>query len=209
MTQINLGFGHDFATTPKISVHESPELPEHEQIWVFDLYYAKTLHELPSEAASTLREDLETWAVQFSSKVFMPLSKILEAGLERIDRDLTLLREDYRLTDRIYTVDVERTEGEWPVIRTHLPEPPSAAERQASVKGLGQFFFLKNKLFRRELPIHLLALRKFYIDGIPPDDPRSMVEGPLYALNKAMEYYQSQSGTLPGEADPNPFPPDG
>lgn len=196
-TLITIGFSKEFSN--KVSAKESIDsLEEHFQIWVFDLYYAKTLHEISQQdkiIAEKLREDMEAWAVQFSSKVFMPMEKILESGLEYIDKNQILVTETIQYQDMVFEITVEYPEGQWPVIYTKESEDFTLEKKALTVKALAQYYFIKNKLFRRELSIHILAIRKYYEDGLPYTHPQSMLEAPLFALNKAMEYFQSINQT--------------
>ncbi len=60
----------------------------------------------------------------------------------------------------------------------------------ASTIALAQYFQARNANFARELPIHVLAMRKFYEDERPASDQESLMEAPLFALNKAMKFFQ-------------------
>lgn len=192
--QITLGFPADFGqhTPNKISCHLEGQLPEHQQVFLFDLFYAKTLHQLSDNQANTLREDLDAWAVQFSSKIFLPMEKIVQSGLDRIDAALTLVVPEVQYTDAQLTLNISSPENDWAVLE-NLQKTPNVNEAMqiAAVKGLAQYFFIDNKLFRRELAIHVLAMRKYYREGLAPSVPESMLEAPLYALHKAMAYFQS------------------
>lgn len=190
--EIWIGFPDDFDETGKMSCRESGEIAEHEQVWLFDLHYAQTLYALAdSETGMALKDHMDAWGVQFSSKVFLPMEKILQAGLQRIDAQLTLVKESIQYEAHQIVLEISRGEGDWPVLTTRAHTDLSAELRSASVKALAQYYFIKNKLFRRELPLHLLAMRKYYIDGRPMSDAASMVEAPLYAMNKAMEYFEA------------------
>lgn len=192
--QITLGFPADFGhnTPNKISCRLEGQLPEHQQIFLFDLFYAKTLHQLSAHEADSLREDLDAWAVQFSSKIFLPMEKIVQSGLDRIDAALTLVVPEIQYTDAQLIVEATCPENDWVVLENVQKTPNVNEARQAAaVKGLAQYFFIANKLFRRELAIHILAMRKYYREGFAPTVPESMLEAPLYALHKAMAYFQS------------------
>jgi hypothetical protein len=69
VTVFLIGFPHQVDTPLPVSVAERDELAEHEQVWIWDLYYAKTLHALgDSREAVDLRERLDGWAVQMVNK---------------------------------------------------------------------------------------------------------------------------------------------
>ncbi len=192
--QITLGFPADFGhnTPNKISCRLEGQLPEHQQIFLFDLFYAKTLHQLSASQADSLREDLDAWAVQFSSKIFLPMEKIVQSGLDRIDASLTLVVPEIQYADAQITLVATCPDNDWAVLENiQKSQNVSEAMHADAVKGLAQYFFIDNKLFRRELAIHILAMRKYYQEGLPASVPESMLEAPLYALHKAMAYFQS------------------
>jgi hypothetical protein len=192
--QIILGFPDAFAKSSprKISCQLIGNLPEHQQIFIFDLFYAKTLHQLSESQATALREDLDAWAVQFSSKVFLPMEKIVQSGLDRIDATLTLVVPEIQYDAAQITLEAECPDNDWAVLKNIQKSADASEAMQAdAVKGLAQYFFIDNKLFRRELAIHILAMRKYYQEGLPASVPESMLEAPLYALHKAMAYFQS------------------
>jgi len=207
VTEFAIGFPPQSGAPLRVSVSEHDELAEHEQVWIWDLYYAKTAHALGDSAeGAELRETLDGWAVQMASKAFLPMYKIEQAGLHRLHPELELVTgTDFE--GEVYRVRVERPEGEWPVIHTSEPDAPDPRRRALAVIALAQYFFLKNKLFRREVALHVLALRKYYLDGRPPTDPYSMVEAPLFAVNKALEFFESlqreRAGAGEGDGRPN------
>ncbi len=205
MTVFLIGFPHQADTPLPVSVTERDELAEHEQVWIWDLYYAKTLHALgDSREAADLKESLDGWAVQMASKAFLPMYKIEQAGLHRLHPEFRLVA-DTAFDAQVYRIEVSRPEGEWPVIHTADPDPVDPRRKAFAVIALAQYFFLKNKLFRREVALHVLAFRKYYLDGLPHTAPLSMVEAPLFAVNKALEFFESlQRERAAGESSDRP-----
>ncbi|HQU15857.1 MAG: hypothetical protein B7Z66_03190 [Chromatiales bacterium 21-64-14] len=207
MTVFSIGFSRQAQEPEVVSVTEQDELAEFEQVWVWDLYYAKTLYELGDSAvAMDLRESLDGWAVQMASKAFLPMRKIEQAGLHRLHPDLTVTTAP-ALDGEVYRVEVARPEGEWPLIHTQGPEPGAAQRKAYSVIALAEYFFLKNKLFRREVALHVLAFRKYYTDGRAHTEPVSMVEAPLFAVNKALEFFESMQEQRAAADDTGPERP--
>ncbi|MGA7802421.1 MAG: hypothetical protein WCC36_16610 [Gammaproteobacteria bacterium] len=180
------------AATPSVRVEEAPPLTEHEQIWVWDVFYASMLHAISAQGeADELRESLDGWAVQMASKVYIPVDKVQSAGLTRIRTDLELVSDPDAITPAgLFVLDVSAAEGGWPQVDIAGSEGLTPAQTATAVVALAQHFLDTNPLFIRELPIHLLSLRKFYTDVMKPTDPQSVREAPLYALTKALEYYQ-------------------
>ena len=186
----------------KASVVAEGELPEYGQVWVWDLLYARQLFALgDTQAAQELKENLELWAVNMSSKVFQPHGHILAKGYLNLSEDLALIADhDARPAaaagDREIVVNVSGQAGQLPDIAVE-PEALEAAERSALVLALAQYFNFENPMFARELPIHVLAMRKYHADINPPHSHGAMEEAPFFAIQKAMEYFQAANqGTV-------------
>ncbi len=198
MTDIRISFENTDSAIRRIKVLEHPRLPEHEQIWAWGLCYAQILNQLgETPVADQLRETLDGWAVQMASKMFLPLPKIHAAGLLVIDSSLSVTDQRDVLTEDECVLSTRIVPGrDWPGIQLQTPDMLAAARRADLVVGLAQYFLLQNKLFLKELPVHLMAYRKFYTDVMPPGDPGSQEQAPLYALNKSLELYDSMRRTF-------------
>ena len=201
MSIVQIGFADDFESSRRVTVNVDGELPEHEQIWVWDVYFASVLYELSDpELVIDFKETIDAWAVKTSSKVFLPDWKIDDYDMRVIDETLKLEADsDEPLTDEVFNIGVEREEGTWPGIVTQAPDNETLDRKMASVVALAQYFINKNKLFFRELPIHVLAMRKYYIDDVSYDQVESINGAAVYALNKAMAYYEAQKKHVDAE----------
>jgi hypothetical protein len=182
-------------TASPVMVKSLGELPEYGQIWIWDMLYAQIMHRIgDSPEATALREQLELWAVNMSSKIFQPFEHIRSKGHLNLDPDLAL--GEVTGPARIARVSVEGAAGDLPVVRLEdddLPAPMLAR----LVLALAQHFINGNDLFAKELPIHILAFRKYYSDVRTPDAAESVEEAPLFAIQKALEYFQSANrGTV-------------
>jgi hypothetical protein len=184
----------------RVSVHAEGDLPEYGQIWVWDMLYAQQLFALgDSPLAGELRETLELWAVNMSSKVFQPWDHIRLKGHLRLSENLELVRpvpgEDSAAPERGQIIDlqVEGAAGDLPRIRVRPDILPHEA-RYSLVLAMAQYFVAQNDMFARELPIHLLAFRKYHADINLPQTAAAAEEAPFYAIQKAMEYFQSAGG---------------
>jgi hypothetical protein len=182
--------------TQRVSVQTDGELPEYGQVWVWDMLYAQQLFALADHPlAGELRELLELWAVNMSSKVFQPWDHIRLKGHLRLSKDLELVRPESVPTADPETVqevvlEIEGTADGLPRIRVS-PDILPAETRFWLVLALAQYFIANNDLFGRELPIHLLAFRKYHADINLPETAAAAEEAPFYAIQKAMEYFQS------------------
>jgi hypothetical protein len=191
MLEISIRFPADFASQPRASVRlEGDELPEYGQVWIWDMFYAQTAHALAdTEALHALREDLELWGVNMSTKVFQPYEHIRSKGhLE--------LREGFALDpaadgEAHVSLAVTAEPKELPQVEQRAGDQLPAELRAAAVVALAQHFIEANELFAKELPLHILAFRKYYGDVNPPSDPASVEEAPMFAIQKALEYFNS------------------
>ncbi|TVP83422.1 MAG: hypothetical protein EA347_12610 [Thioalkalivibrio sp.] len=186
----------DAPETQRVSIREEGELPEYGQVWVWDMLYAQQLYALADNPlAGELRELLELWAVNMSSKVFQPWDHIRLKGHLRLSDDLELLRPESAADEgsepiQEVVLEVEGAAEELPRIRLS-PDILPAETRFWLVLALAQYFVSTNDLFARELPIHLLAFRKYHADINLPETAEAAEEAPFYAIQKAMEYFQS------------------
>jgi hypothetical protein len=165
------------------------ELPEYGQIWIWDMLYAQIMNALADvPEAGELREELELWAVNMSSKIFQPFDHIRSKGHLSLNPTLTL--GTVTGPARIARVRVEGVVGDLPTVRVDADDLPAAMQARL-VLALAQHFIDANELFAKELPIHILAFRKYYADVRTPESPESVEEAPLFAIRKALEYFQS------------------
>lgn len=197
MTTLHIGFSDALDEQNKVAVVDEGGLPEYLQVWIWDLYYANVLHALGDDDVSAqLHATLENWAGSVVSAVFAPEDKLGGEGLLDIDQSLSLVEELPEDVREVYRVEVEPGEGnDWPEIRVDSTVDRSPARMAASTIALAQYFQTRNPNFARELPIHVLAMRKYYEDERPASAQESLMEAPLYALNKAMKFFQEMGPT--------------
>lgn len=172
------------------------ELPEYGQIWVWDMFYAQQLQALGHGSfAAELKETLELWAINMSSKVFQPHDHVRSKGHLQLCSGLEWISNaefdaSRRASAQAVTVTVDIPSGGMPVVRTS-PDILPQESRYWLVLSLAQYFIEQNVLFARELPIHVLAFRKYHADINEPHTSVAAEEAPYFALQKAMEYFQS------------------
>lgn len=191
MLEISIRFPADFASQPRGSVSlEGDELPEYGQVWIWDMFYAQTAHALAAtHALHDLREDLDMWGVNMSTKVFQPFEHIRSKG------HLTL-REGFVLDSTVdgearVSLAISAEPKALPQVEQRAGAELPAELRATAVLALAQHFIENNELFAKELPLHILAFRKYYGDIKPPSDPVSVEEAPMFAIQKALEYFNS------------------
>ncbi|MEJ2479004.1 MAG: hypothetical protein P8Y78_02285 [Acidihalobacter sp.] len=193
MLEISIRLPDDFQTQPRAGVRmEGDELPEYGQVWIWDMFYAQSAHALAGTAAlHELREDLELWGVNMSSKIFQPFDHIRSKGH-------LSLREGFVLDesvdgDQVVSLAVTAPPKEMPQVEIRAGQALAPELRAAAVVALAQYFIDQNELFAKELPLHILAFRKFYGDVAPESDPASVESAPMFAIQKALEYFNSAS----------------
>ncbi|MFP4130559.1 MAG: hypothetical protein ACOC48_01840 [Thiohalospira sp.] len=191
MTTLRIGYPGD----DRVRLEIPDDLPEHEEIWVWDLLFAATLHECHGEAGvAEWQEDRATWAVNMAGKVFLPPEEISADGRIRFG-EVTVETGTVEDTDPV-EIELVHEGSALPGLRARWPDDLPVGRRLQAVDALGQFFMDRNRLFLRELPLHLLAMQKFYQEERSAADPESVGEAPVYALNKAMEYFESRRQEL-------------
>lgn len=191
MLEIKVQFAPDYPDDARAKLtSEGDTLPEYGQVWIWDMVYAQTLHALAgTELAHTLREDLELWGINMSSKVFQPIDHIRSKGHLNLRSGFSL--DESLSEDAVLSYRIRGEADEMPQVETEVFADLSPARRAAGVLALGQFFINQNDLFAKELPLHILAFRKFYGDIASESDPESVNDGPMFAIQKALQYFNS------------------
>ncbi len=188
--QILIQFPSEFESTSLVSVIVEGLIPKGFENWIWDLYYAKTLYNLGKNAISNgLKEQMESWAEQWAELLLSGLPLPQEAL--NLDPELRLI--DDKLDDDCeeYIIDILEPDGKWPIIQTYLPNNGFQNRAAYSVLALSQHLINKDKeYFARELPIHLMAMKRFYSDVKPYTAMRSVVEAPTQAVNSALELFK-------------------
>ncbi|OBS10976.1 hypothetical protein [Acidihalobacter prosperus] len=194
MLEISVRFAPGFPDDARAGLRaEGDVLPEYGQVWIWDMAYAQTLHALAgSEAARSLREDLELWGINMSSKVFQPMDHIRAKGHLNLRQGFAL--DDTLASESVLAYRITGAAGELPKVEIEAAADLDPQARAAAVLALGQFFIEQNDLFAKELPLHVLAFRKFYGDVAPESDPSSVEDAPMFAIQKALEYFNSVAG---------------
>ena len=191
----------DYPVTSLVGVQETGELPEYGQVWVWDMLYAQTVHALAtgSEAdrrvGDLMKEVIDVWAVNMSSKIHQPIEHVRSKGHTDLHPELRI-GEPAGATREVI-LNVAGGAKEMPSVTAVYPADADAQLKATTVLALAQYFIDRNELFAKELPLHVLAFRKYHADVREPSEPESVEEGPLYAIQKALEYFNSVAqGTM-------------
>ncbi|MEJ2392879.1 MAG: hypothetical protein P8019_15950 [Gammaproteobacteria bacterium] len=190
MVTFTLEIPHNYPENTRVAVRVEGELPEYGQVWVWDMLFAQTMNRLGTDPqAHELKETLDIWAVNMSSKIYQPFDHVRSKGHTNLSEQLEIGEPESETTQ--VKIQVAGRDGELPQVT--LVDADSLSPQQLSVAtlALAQYFIDQNDLFAKELPIHILAFRKYYSDVRPAADDESVEEAPLYAIQKALEYFNS------------------
>lgn len=184
-------FDPNFETNSVVSVIEKGCLEDEYQAWIWDHYYAKTLYVLGnSDISISLKNHLEKWAEQVISGLGFPLELIEERGLLLLDKDMQLINHPLGSINKdVYLLEVFQKGNEWPHIKTHLSHKGYQNRLAYTVIVLCQYFINKNKEFVKEVPLHILSMRKYYSSIKPSTDLKSTIEAPIFAINESTETF--------------------
>lgn len=196
MTTLQLAFsGPD-----EVVLSGAEDLPEHEQVWLWDLLYAATLHECDGEAGvAEWQEERATWAVNTVGRVFMGRDAIeSEGGVGYSDVVVRAVDAETiaALAQDPVALEIVPMDEALPGLRARWPDGLATAQRMRLVDALAQYFINDNTLFLRELPLHIMAMQKFYQEQKGSEDPASVSEAPIFALTKALEYFEARRRDL-------------
>lgn len=196
MVSFSLTLPKDFNAEPTVQVVQDGELPEYGQVWVWDMVLAQVLFDLgEGQEAEELKEILDLWAVNMSSKIHQPFEHIKAKGHTLIHKELTV--GAVKVPGARVSIAVAGGAQEMPSVTIGCSEDVTAADKVRAVIALAQYFIDLNELFAKELPIHVLAFRKYYADVREHSMAESVEEAPLFAIQKALEYYNSVAqGTM-------------
>ena len=185
---VRIAFPHDFESSSVVSLLVEGRLPAGMEIWIWDLYYAKTLFNLTRcQAAEGLKAQLEAFAQERVA--------VMASGLP-VSPELTVLDPDLVLsstpTAHAETYRVEVTRGkDWPLIQTHLPTQGFQNRAAYSVLAFAQYLINRDRtMFAREFPVHVLAMRQYYLEVQPYDQLRSVLGAPIHAIKSATSFFK-------------------
>jgi len=133
---------------------------------------------------------MSEWAVGFANKMYAPINELHAEGALKIDKDLRITSNLGEYSEAFFIEMTEQNEM-WPIIHARISDDANTDHLKKSVVALAQHFLSVNTNFFRELPMHVLAMRKYYMDEKPFTDQESISEAPAFAFNTALKFYQS------------------
>lgn len=195
MSTISIKLG-DISATPIIS-HVTIEAPlnDHELIWVWDHFFSYALHQLSdSPASEELLESMSNWAIRITPHLALSIDEFRNNSHFTLSDNIRLSSDLEKPLEETLIEATSQTD-QWPNIHIRLPPTASDSSIQTSVMALGQFFLNTHPNFYRELPLHILAMRKFYQNHLTYHDETSLEQAPTFAVNMALQFQKQISST--------------
>jgi len=191
MSTIVIGFNKSFDETSQIAINIEPPIAEHEHIWIWDHYFSLVLNRLSDNGdhAQQLLDQISEWAIGFANKMYSPINELHAEGALKIDKKIRL-EKSLDGQDEIIMLEITSQIGSWPTVHAKIADDTSAEKLTTSVLALAQYFLGNNTNFFRELPMHVLGMRKYYTDEIPFTSEESIAGAPAFSFNLALKFYQ-------------------
>jgi len=190
MSTIGITVGETNSPPVNIAVTINPPLQENAPIWVWDHYFSFALHHLGDNVASQLMEELATWAITFAPHMPLTFEQLSEQNLLQLSLNIHLKPAIENPSEEML-IEATAQHNQWPNIHIRLDKNASTFGVHYSVLALAQFFLNTHSAFYRDLPLHILAMRKFYQNELPFSDEDSINQAPLFAFDTALKFQQS------------------
>lgn len=191
MPTISIGFNESETEPKNIMISMEVPIMENEHIWVWDHYFSFVLNRLGEKAESAqLIETLTQWSKGFAQNMAIPFEDLAKNNLLTLSQNLQIVShmEDCQ---QLYFVEITPQSGHWPNVHIKINDDANPKNLSDSVIALAEFFLNNNRHFYRDLPLHMLAMRKYYQDELSYIDEQSISEAPAYAFDTAYKFYQS------------------
>jgi len=191
MSTIVLGFNKSFDETSQIMINIESPIAEHEHIWIWDHFFSLILNRLSEkeENAQALLDQMSEWAVGFANKMYSPINELHAEGALKIDKSIRV-EKFLDGQDEVIMIEITNQADSWPTVHAKISDDTSAEKLLTSVIALAQYFLSNNTNFFRELPMHVLGMRKYYADETPFTSEESISGAPAYSFNLALKFYQ-------------------
>ena len=178
--RIRIEFPNDFEVTSKVCVVEDVQMPESTEIWIWSLYYTKQLFNLGfCEHSEGLRGMLVNWAAE---NIEDSLNGFPE-GYKSIDPEIGLIGGPISKGEK-YTITVLAKGENLPFINTGVPLKGLQNRAAYSVVAFAEF--IAKTRDASGLPATILALNEYFEREGNYTERRTLVQGPLYALQSIM-----------------------
>jgi len=191
MPTISIGFSDTVQLQKNIMISMEVPIQENEHIWVWDHYFAYVLNLISENEKSTeLMEVLTNWSQNFAKNMALSFEELSNTHLLSLSQNIHVV-PDIEDCKQLYFIEISPQEGYWPNVHIKMPEDATPENARDSVLALAEFFLMNNRHFYRELPLHALAMRKFYRDELPYSEEASIKQAPAFAFDTAINFFQN------------------
>jgi len=190
MPTLLIGINQTLSTSNDILVTTESLNSDREHIWVWDHYFSFILNKMNNaQKANELINSLSEWAKDFCQYITQTFDSLEQKDLLRISKEMNIVPvlQEY---DMSILLEITEKPDHWPDIQIQIPEQTSTETLRDSVLALAQFYLTNNSNFYRELPLHIVAMRKFYETESSFSDTNSIQQAPAYAFDTATKFYQ-------------------
>ena len=190
MPTIVIGNNQALSTTKDISILAESLNSENEHIWIWDHYFSFALNNMGSEQkANELINMLSDWAKDFCSHIAKSFEELTQQNLMYISKDINI-KQSANENNTDILIEITEKEAHWPDIQIYIPENIDAQTICDSVIALAHYFLENNSNFYRELPLHIVAMRKYFETELSFSQTDSIQQAPAYAFDAATKFYQ-------------------
>jgi len=189
MSTITISFDKDLPASNGIGVVMESPITEHELAWIWDHYFSLVLNKLPADYAEDLMSETAKWAITITKNLQEQHESLQEDGLLTIGKT-PAFHQITEVENEIY-IETSTQTGHWPTIHSRLSNDISNEQLVHSVTALANFLLCEYKTFYRELPLHIIALKKYYTEQQPFTNEESITLAPAYAMKIAMQFHNS------------------
>lgn len=195
MSTISIGLTDSIQLEKNIMISMENPIQENEHIWVWDHYFSYVLNLLSENDESLeLLNSLTDWSQDFAKNMASSFDELSKNNLLKPSQHIHITPH-LENCSQLYFIEISPQEGYWPNVHIKISDDANPADIRDSVIGLAEFFLINNQNFYRELPLHMLAMRKFYQDEIHYSDDTSISQAPAYAFDTASKFFQSLRNT--------------
>lgn len=190
MPTISLGFDDSIQIQKNIMISMEVPVQENEHIWIWDHYFAYALNMISENKESTeLMNILSEWSKDFATKMTLSYDELSKNNLLSLSQNIQITSH-LENCSQLYFIEISPQEGYWPNVHIKIPDDANPEDLRDSVIALAEYFLIQNKHFYRDLPLHMLSMRKFYQDEIPFNDEVSITQAPAFAFDTAFKFMQ-------------------
>ena len=90
-------------------------------------------------------------------------------------------------------IEISNLPNALPALHIYVPDSATQYQLTQTTFTLANFFLANYPHYYKELPLHIMAMKKYYKENNPFADELSISEAPLFATQIAMQFHQQRS----------------